>query len=58
MKVNQIRTKTIAAGDPAALDTAIETWVRTQTEAVLLSVHYDAAGAGADPFSVLIVYTL
>lgn len=55
MKLNTLKTKTLNAASPALLDTAIETFVRTLTEAVFLSVDYCESGGN---YSVFITYTL
>ncbi len=54
MKVNQIKTKTFNAATPAALDTAIATWLVTQTEATFMSLDFSTFSGD---YAAIIVYT-
>lgn len=54
MKLSQLKTQTLQAANPAALDAAIAAFIATQTEATFLDLQYIVDGGS---YSVIIVYT-
>ena len=54
MKLNQLKTKTIQGANPAALDTAIATFLTSIGEATFVDLQYIVDGGS---YSVIIVYT-
>lgn len=53
-KARMLRVITFSDADLGVLETAVQTWLEAQTEAVVQQINYDATGA---EYSIVIFYT-